>query len=117
MASASAQSRANALNQKIESAAGVMLEDLERNWLRKVARESFACAVKCYDKAGSSGPQEALEQCARNCQIPYQQSTALVQNVRLMPCSTASDPNPSAQHDSLLLFSAASLPYLFIHSI
>ena len=82
MASQSAQNRANALNQKIESQAGTVLEDIERNWLRKVARESFACAVKCYDKAGSTGPQNALEQCARSCQIPYQQSTQMVQNVR-----------------------------------
>jgi hypothetical protein len=82
MASQSAQNRANALNAKIESQAGLVLDDLEKNWLRKVARESFACAVKCYDKAGSSGPQGVLEQCARTCQIPYQQSTNLVQNVR-----------------------------------
>ncbi|CAJ1969944.1 unnamed protein product [Cylindrotheca closterium] len=80
MASASAQSRANALNQKIEAQAGLVLEDIERNYIRKIGRESFACAVKCYDKAGSSGPQEALEQCARNCQVPYQQSAALMQN-------------------------------------
>jgi hypothetical protein len=58
-----------------------VLEDIERNWLRKVARESCVCAVKCYDKAGNSGASETLEACARNCQAPYQQSSSLVQNV------------------------------------
>lgn len=81
MSSASMQAKANALNQRMESEAAAVLEDIERNLLRKVARESFACAVKCYDKAGSTGPSEVLEGCARNCQVPYQQSSALVQNV------------------------------------
>eukprot|EP00980_Cylindrotheca_fusiformis_P022810 scaffold9783_cov113-Cylindrotheca_fusiformis.AAC.3 len=81
MASQEAQNRANALNAKIEAEAGIVLDDLEKNLLRKIARESFACAVKCYDKAGNTGPQQALEQCARSCQNPYQQSTNLVQNV------------------------------------
>lgn len=80
MASQSAQNRANALNAKLEAQAGLVLDGIERKWLRKVARESFACAVKCYDKAGTSGPQDSLERCARNCQVPYQQSTQLVQN-------------------------------------
>mmetsp|Transcript_1038 Transcript_1038/g.2685 ORF Transcript_1038/g.2685 Transcript_1038/m.2685 type:complete len:153 (-) Transcript_1038:246-704(-) len=80
MSSASMQAKANALNQRMESEAAAVLEDIERNLLRKVARESFACAVKCYDKAGSTGPSEVLEGCARNCQVPYQQSSALVQN-------------------------------------
>ncbi|KAL3921145.1 MAG: hypothetical protein SGARI_006757, partial [Bacillariaceae sp.] len=74
------QAQANALNAKMEGKATEVLDDIERNWVRKVARESFACATKCYDKAGKSGPAEALEQCARNCQVPYQQSSALVQN-------------------------------------
>jgi hypothetical protein len=82
MASSAVQTKANALNAKMEGQASAMLEDIERNLLRKVARESFSCAVKCYDKAGSSGPSEMLENCARNCQAPYQQGTALVQNVR-----------------------------------
>ncbi|KAG7351744.1 protein of unknown function DUF842 containing protein [Nitzschia inconspicua] len=73
------QAQANALNAKMETEATQVLDDIERNWMRKVARESFACAVKCYDKAGKSGPAEALEQCARKCQMPYQQASALVQ--------------------------------------
>jgi hypothetical protein len=82
MSSPQIQAQANALNAKLEGEASKVLDDIERNWMRKVARESFACAVKCYDKAGKSGPAEALEQCARNCQVPYQQSSALVQQVR-----------------------------------
>lgn len=70
------------MNAKMETEASNALDDIERNWMRKVARESFACAVKCYDKAGKAGPAEALEHCARNCQAPYQQASALVQQVR-----------------------------------
>lgn len=66
----------------MEGEAAAALEDIEKKQLRKVARESFSCAVKCYDKAGTTGPAEVLEMCARNCQIPYQQSTTMVQNVR-----------------------------------
>ena len=83
MASAAIQAQANALNAKMEGEASKMLDDVERNWMRKVARQSFACAVKCYDKAGTTGPAESLESCTRNCQAPYQQSSNLVQQVRI----------------------------------
>eukprot|EP00934_Nitzschia_sp_Nitz4_P007661 Nitzschia sp. Nitz4//scaffold29_size155292//97990//98517//NITZ4_002671-RA/size155292-augustus-gene-0.231-mRNA-1//-1//CDS//3329546487//7651//frame0 len=76
----SMQARANALNAKMEGEASAVLDEIEKKQLRKIARESFACAVKCYDKAGTTGPAEALENCARSCQTPYQQSTAFVQN-------------------------------------
>mmetsp|Transcript_15677 Transcript_15677/g.39437 ORF Transcript_15677/g.39437 Transcript_15677/m.39437 type:complete len:153 (+) Transcript_15677:80-538(+) len=79
MASAAIQAQANALNAKMEGEASKMLDDIERSWMRKVARQSFACAVKCYDKAGTSGPAESLESCTRNCQAPYQQSSNLIQ--------------------------------------
>ncbi|KAL3910562.1 MAG: hypothetical protein SGILL_007647 [Bacillariaceae sp.] len=79
MSNPAIQAQANGLNAKMEGEASKVLDDIERNYMRKVARESFNCAVKCYDKAGKSGPAEALEQCARNCQIPYQQSSAHVQ--------------------------------------
>ena len=82
MASAAIQAQANALNAKMEGEASKMLDEIERSWMRKVARQSFACAVKCYDKAGTSGPAESLESCTRNCQAPYQQSSNLVQQVR-----------------------------------
>lgn len=81
MSNAALQARANALNQRMEAEASAVLEDIERNLLRKVARDSFVCAVKCYDTAGSTGPSDILETCTRNCQMPYQQSSALVQNV------------------------------------
>ena len=81
MASASVQAQANALNAKMEREASVMLDDIERNYMRKVARNSFACGVQCYDKAGKNGSAEALESCTRNCQAPYQQSSNLVQQV------------------------------------
>ena len=84
MASAAIQAQANALNAKMEGEASKILDDIERNWMRKVARQSFACAVKCYDKAGTSGPAESLESCTRNCQAPYQQSSNLVQQVRTL---------------------------------
>ena len=82
MASAAIQAQANALNAKMEGEASKMLDDVERNWMRRVARQSFVCAVKCYDKAGTSGPAESLESCTRSCQAPYQQSSNLVQQVR-----------------------------------
>ncbi|MGK3753223.1 MAG: hypothetical protein ACI8RD_005530 [Bacillariaceae sp.] len=83
MASASVQAQANALNAKMEGEASKMLDDVERNWMRKVARQSFACAVKCYDKTGTTGAAESLEACTRNCQGPYQQSSSMVQQVRI----------------------------------
>uniref|UniRef100_A0A7S4A9Z0 Mitochondrial import inner membrane translocase subunit n=1 Tax=Pseudo-nitzschia australis TaxID=44445 RepID=A0A7S4A9Z0_9STRA len=82
MASAATQAQANALNAKMEGEASKMLDEVERHWMRKVARQSFACALKCYDKAGTSGPAESLESCTRNCQAPYQQSSNLIQQVR-----------------------------------
>ena len=82
MSSSDAQNKANALNVRMQGEAGKVLDEIERNLIRKVARESFACALKCYDKAGATGPSDQLEQCARNCQIPHQQAANLVQNVR-----------------------------------
>jgi cytoskeletal protein RodZ len=82
MSNAAVQAKANALNAKMEEKAGTAIEDIEKNLMRKVARESFSCATKCYDKAGTTGPSEVLENCARNCQVPYQQATQLVQQVR-----------------------------------
>ena len=83
MSNASVQAQANALNARMEGEASAVLDDIERNFVRKVARKSFSCVVACYDKAGSKGPSDALEQCARTCQFPYQQANALLQNVRI----------------------------------
>ena len=79
MSSPAAQAQANALNAKMEGEASKVLDDIERTYMRKIARGSFACAVKCYDKAGKNGPAEALDHCARSCQVPYQQAGAMVQ--------------------------------------
>lgn len=79
MSSPAAQSQANALNARMEGEASKVLDDIERNHMRKIARASFACALKCYDKAGKHGPAEALDMCARNCQVSYQQAGAMVQ--------------------------------------
>jgi hypothetical protein len=81
MATPAAQAKAQALNAKLEAEARMMLDGLEKETLRKIARESHACALKCYDKAGASGSPEPLEQCVRDCQVPYQQSNSYVQNV------------------------------------
>jgi hypothetical protein len=81
MASPAAQAKAQALNAKLEAEARIALDELDKKHLRGVARESHVCALKCYDKAGSTGAPEALEQCVRTCQIPHQQGNAYVQNV------------------------------------
>jgi hypothetical protein len=81
MATPAAQAKAQALNAKLETEAKIMLDELDKNNLRKVARESHVCALKCYDKAGSTGSPEALEQCVRTCQTNHQQANAYVQNV------------------------------------
>ena len=81
MASPALQAKANALNAKMEGEASTILDSIERNYIRKVARGSFQCAVNCYDKAGTSGSGDQLDACARNCQVPYQQAQQLVQQV------------------------------------
>jgi hypothetical protein len=83
MASPAVQAKANALNGKMEAEAGSVLDSIERTMIRKVARQSFQCAVDCYDKAGTTGNAETLDACARNCQAPYKQVQQLVQNVRM----------------------------------
>jgi hypothetical protein len=84
MATPAAQAKAQALNAKLETEAKIMLDELDKKNLRKVARESHVCALKCYDKAGSTGSPEALEQCVRTCQTLHQQANAYVQNVSLL---------------------------------
>ena len=96
MLSPAAQARAQALNAKLEGEARAAVDTVERHILRKIARESHACALKCYDKAGTGGPGEALEACVHQCQAPHQQSNAYVQSVRRMgkswraPCDVPS---------------------------
>lgn len=83
MATATTQAKAQQLNAKMESEARIVLDGIEKQWLRKVARSSYTCVVKCFDKAGSTGPSDALDQCSRNCQVNYQNANGLVQNVSL----------------------------------
>lgn len=84
MSNPAMQAKAQALNAKMEGEARVVLDEIERTVLRKKAKESYQCVVKCFDKAGTTGPSEVLEQCARNCQIPYQRANAFVQEVSVV---------------------------------
>jgi hypothetical protein len=66
------QATVNSLNAEMDKEAQKMLEQIEKNHLRPLARESYVCAVKCYDKAGSSSSQQQIQQCTQNCQVPFQ---------------------------------------------
>ena len=82
MASPDLQAKANALNARLEGEAKIIVDDIERNLLRPVARNAYACVVKCYDTAGKNGSSEALDHCSRQCQNPYQMANNIVQQVR-----------------------------------
>jgi Eukaryotic protein of unknown function (DUF842) len=84
MASPAAQAQAQALNAKLEAQARIAIDEIERSQMRKIARSSHVCATACYDKAGTSGPADALEACVHNCQMPAQQANAYVQSVRIL---------------------------------
>ena len=86
MASPASQAKANALNAKLEGQARMTIDDMEKNLLRKVARKAYVCCTGCYDKAGTTGPTDVLEQCVRQCQIPHQQANQLIQGVCLYLC-------------------------------
>jgi Eukaryotic protein of unknown function (DUF842) len=88
MASPAAQAQAQALNAKLEAQARIAIDEIERSQMRKIARSSHVCATACYDKAGTSGPADALEACVHNCQMPAQQANAYVQSVRIL-CARA----------------------------
>ena len=75
------QAKAQALNSKIEGEARIVLDDIDRRYIRKHAREAHKCALDCYDKAGTAGSAEMLEQCARNCQMQHQMASNYVQQV------------------------------------
>ncbi len=79
MASAELQARANELNARMEGEAKLAIEDIDKNLVRSIARNSYACVVKCYDDAGKAGSSEQIEQCSRKCQAPYQMSHNIVQ--------------------------------------
>eukprot|EP00525_Craspedostauros_australis_P011601 CAMPEP_0198114870 /NCGR_PEP_ID=MMETSP1442-20131203/6118_1 /TAXON_ID= /ORGANISM="Craspedostauros australis, Strain CCMP3328" /LENGTH=358 /DNA_ID=CAMNT_0043772269 /DNA_START=74 /DNA_END=1153 /DNA_ORIENTATION=+ len=79
MSSPALQAKANGLNAKMEGAAGEVLDEIDRHHIRKLARASFVCATKCYDKAGTKGPADVLQNCVQQCQLPFQRGNALVQ--------------------------------------
>mmetsp|Transcript_29532 Transcript_29532/g.48732 ORF Transcript_29532/g.48732 Transcript_29532/m.48732 type:complete len:153 (-) Transcript_29532:28-486(-) len=80
MSSHASQAKAAQLNAMMEAEARMALEEIEKKWLRKVARSSYTCVVACFDKAGSTGPSEVLDQCSQNCQVKYQNANQIVQN-------------------------------------
>jgi hypothetical protein len=81
MATPEAQAKAQALNAKLEGEARIVIDQIDKEFVRKKAREAHACALSCYDKAGKTGSSDALEACVRNCQVPHQQATNYVQQV------------------------------------
>uniref|UniRef100_A0A7S2RM31 Protein FAM136A n=1 Tax=Eucampia antarctica TaxID=49252 RepID=A0A7S2RM31_9STRA len=76
MASPGLQAKAQELNVRIEGAAKIAIDEIERTHMRPLARRSYQCAVDCYDKAGTKGSSDQLEHCTRQCQGPYQQGNA-----------------------------------------
>jgi len=81
MASSASAAKAQQLNAKIENEAKVVLDGVEKHWLRKIAKCSYQCVVTCFDKAGTTGPSDVLDQCSHNCQAKYRNANAIVQNV------------------------------------
>jgi hypothetical protein len=80
MASPAAQAKANALNAKLEAEARTAIDEIERLFLRNIARKAAVCCTTCYDKAGTTGSSDSLEHCVLQCQAPSQQANAYVQN-------------------------------------
>lgn len=79
MSSPALQAKAQALNAKMEGEARGMLDQIEKTAIRKVARKGVECVLKCYDKAGTSGAGDVLENCVQNCQMPSKNANQLVQ--------------------------------------
>ena len=80
MASPALEAHVKSLNAKLDGKAKTMLDDIEKQTLRPIARQSYVCAVSCYDKAGKTGPAEQIQHCVQQCQAPYQQAQAVVNN-------------------------------------
>mmetsp|Transcript_37786 Transcript_37786/g.55660 ORF Transcript_37786/g.55660 Transcript_37786/m.55660 type:complete len:155 (-) Transcript_37786:31-495(-) len=78
MASPALESTVKALNSKMEGEAKMAIDEIDRLSLRPIARESYACVVKCYDVAGKNGSSEQLQRCAQQCQAKYQHSQNMV---------------------------------------
>jgi Eukaryotic protein of unknown function (DUF842) len=104
MSSAATQARVQELNLKIESEARNVLDGIDRHWLRNVAKSSYKCVLTCYDKAGTTGSSESLDNCSRNCQVKFQHANSIVQNVRWYFF-----PNLFDESDPILVFPLSSL--------
>ena len=79
MASPDLQAKANALNAKLEGEAKVAIDSIQKNSLRPIARDSYACVTSCYDKADKNTREEDIEICSRKCQIRYQTAAQILQ--------------------------------------
>ena len=84
MASPDLQAKANALNAKLEGEAKVAIDSIQKNSLRPIARDSYACVTSCYDKADKNTREEDIEICSRKCQIRYQTAAQILQQVSLL---------------------------------
>jgi Eukaryotic protein of unknown function (DUF842) len=85
MTTPAGQAKAQALNAKLEGAAHVALDEIDRVYVRKGAREFHACAIRCYDGPhGKTGTPDALQNCVSICELPHRQASALVQQVRFI---------------------------------
>jgi len=81
MASPELQAQAQALNAKMQGAAAIAIDELEKSIIRPIARQSHVCVVKCYDTAGKRGSSEELDICSRKCQSPYLDAQNIIQQV------------------------------------
>ena len=73
------QSKVTQLTSSIEGELTKMVDEIERLKLRPMGRSMHSCIVACYDKVGKNGRKEQIEQCAQQCQLPYQQAGAVTQ--------------------------------------
>ncbi|CAB9503345.1 Protein FAM136A [Seminavis robusta] len=78
MASPALQAKAQALNAKMEAAARAEIAEIENKTIRKIGRKGVECTLKCFDKAGTTGPSDVLQNCANQCQMPNQQAGQLL---------------------------------------
>eukprot|EP00979_Chaetoceros_neogracilis_P007477 scaffold1575_cov242-Chaetoceros_neogracile.AAC.2 len=79
MSSPDLQAKANQLNARMQEEATKAIDQLEKTLIRPIARNSYACVVKCYDDAGTTDSAEQIDQCSKHCQGPYQASHQVLQ--------------------------------------
>jgi Eukaryotic protein of unknown function (DUF842) len=81
MSGSNAQVQASQLNLKLETAAKDALDEIDKRHIRRIGKQTHACIVKCYDKAGHTQSSESLEHCSRQCQQSHVQANQIVQEV------------------------------------